>query len=343
MPRHSDVSRLRPGDIVTCRVTRAHQYQEIGLQVKESISGDPKKYFIHHVSGLCDNIPVQVGDELLELNEIHVRDYNDLEHIQQILEDEKTVALVVRRTNAEKEDETAAAMKTPSARSIGSAAGRRRISTPPGSTDTSSRPKIVTPTSKISDRYLLQEESPTSSGSSGSGTDEDNEDDYDHFDYERPKLLRKESYDGSSVASELFRPGSAAQLDNMVDTQRAKLQNQTVFIMHSSSKHPGNFECELEDGSRIEVSERNLKPISEEEEFSYQPYVPGSNRSFAANLIEPGDLMKIRGLKKQVKMNGTLVEILRPAQEHSGRWECVVCDDPDRIIAVMSENLRHIM
>ncbi|KAG7336524.1 hypothetical protein IV203_015933 [Nitzschia inconspicua] len=342
MPRHSDVSRLRPGDIVTCRVTRAHEYQEIGLQVKESTSDNPKKYFICHVSGLCENIPVQVGDELLQLNDVHVRDYDDLEHIQQILEDEKTIALVLRRANPEEEEEEIAAVAaatTSSSRSIGTAASRRRIATSSGNTKISSRPKVVTSTKKNSDRYLLQEESPTSSGS-----DEDDEDDeYDHFDYERPELLRKESYDGSSVASELFRPGSAALLDNMHDTQRAKLQHQTVFIMHSSSKHPGNFECELEDGSRIEVSERNLKPISEEEESSFHPYVPGSNRSFAANLIEPGDLMKIRGLKKQAKMNGTLVEILRPAQEHSGRWECVVCDDPDRIIAVMSENLRHVM
>jgi hypothetical protein len=68
-----------------------------------------------------------------------------------------------------------------------------------------------------------------------------------------------------------------------------------------------------------------------------------STRSFMPNLIEAGDMMKIRGLKKKAKMNGTQVEVLGPA-EQPGRWEVLIVDDPDeRVISIAASNLRHIM
>lgn len=239
--------------------------------------------------------------------------------------------------------------------------------TPNSNSNKNSRGRnVITPTTSPRARRQLQID-PLTSDSDDDDDDDDSSEGYDHFD--RPEFLRKDSYDGSSVNSNgsFFRAGSTATLSNMEHTHSAKLQHQTVFLMHQSTKKPGTFEAELEDGSRIRVSQQNLKVISEEDEASFQPYVPGggvggsgyrnnnnnnnindSNRSIGSaavvtNLIEPGDIMKIRGLKQQANMNGTLVEILRPAQEHSGRWECVLCDDHDRVIAVMSENLRHIL
>jgi hypothetical protein len=271
-----------------------------------------------------------------------------------MLKEEKRIAMVLRRCDAV--DAMVASQdyvedkENNNQKSVAGSSSRRSLYT----TNTG---VVRTPTSPTSAGATTRNDADVSTSSS----EQQDEGEYDGFDYHpRPEYLRKESYDGSSVASSLsssrsFRPGHAAKLDNMLGSKKAKLQGQNVFLMHESTKRPGNFECELEDGSRILVSDKHLKVISEEEEASFQPYVPGrstrmgnsrdSTRSaaFSPNLIEPGDVMKIRGLKKQTKMNGTMVEILRPAQEHSGRWECVLCDDRDRIIAVMSENLRHIM
>jgi hypothetical protein len=398
--RHSDAARLRPGDIVTCRVTRADEYQEIGLQLRQQqqqqqqqrpANGKNHYYIIHKVEGLCNNLPLQVGDELVELNGARVSEYDDLEHLEQVLADAKTVEMKVRRRQCpkqqqedEEEDEeeeslqdgdkenttTAAAATVGSSRSLMSNTSSTRSLRSTGTGSIGSRRRQATPTSSPRNKKHLQIE--YSNNNNDDDDDDDSEEHYDHF--ERPELLRKESYDGSSVDDSnsnnnvvVFRPGSAAKLANLHDTKAAKLQHQNVFIMHESTKRPGNFECELEDGSRIAVSQQHLAAISEEDEATFQPYVPGrkqppqqhpssssslgsrscnggfQNMLATPNLIEPGDVMKIRGLKKQAKMNGTLVEILRPAEQHSGRWECVLCDDPDRVIAVMSENLRHIM
>jgi hypothetical protein len=406
--RHSDAARLRPGDIVTCRVTRADEYQAIGLQLRQQQQQQQQQrpangknhyyYIIHKVEGLCNNLPLQVGDELVELNGARVSEYDDLEHLEQVLAEAKTVEMKVRRRQCpkqeEKEDEeldddeeeslqdgdkentTTVAATVGSSRSLMSGSSSNRSLRSTGTGSVGSRRRQATPTTSPRNKKHLQIEY----SSNDNDDDDDSEEHYDHF--ERPELLRKESYDGSSVDDSnssscvvVFRPGSAAKLANLHDTKAAKLQHQNVFIMHESTKRPGNFECELEDGSRIAVSEKHLAAISEEDEATFQPYVPGrkqpqphqhnqhhrpSNSSSSLgssrscnggfqnmlatpNLIEPGDVMKIRGLKKQAKMNGTLVEILRPAEQHRGRWECVLCDDPDRVIAVMSENLRHIM
>jgi hypothetical protein len=120
------------------------------------------------------------------------------------------------------------------------------------------------------------------------------------------------------------------------------LNGQQVHVL-SQSKRDLSYECQLPDGSRINVTQEQLQPIEEDKVDQSMRYIPNSDRSMVVtNLIEPGDIMKIRGLKQHAKMNGTMVEILLPAKQ-PGRWECALCDDRDRVIAVLSENLRHVM
>ncbi|KAL3893548.1 MAG: hypothetical protein SGARI_008108, partial [Bacillariaceae sp.] len=287
-------------------VTKADQYMEAGLSV-EKRGGGSSKFYVSHISGLCRNIPLQVGDQLLKLNdvELHKNPTVSLKQVRQLIEDDMRLEMVVRRCDPND--------------------------------------------NQVFDEAEVGEDDDDSEGGDMIGefndanSYEENEDDEDE-DYDSSEVEYGQFNEHAMTTSHggPFQPGSAARLTDL-DSVKPSLNGQTVSVKHESAKKPGMFECELQDGSRVSVSQKNLDPISEQEQDDFQPYIPGSARSLAfCNLIEAGDVMKIRGLKKQAKMNGTMVEILRPSESQPGRWECVLCDDKDRVIAVMSENLRHI-
>jgi hypothetical protein len=263
---------------------------EAGLGVEKRGS----KFHVASVRGLCQNIPLQVGDELLKLNDRDLKG-EKLKDVQRTIEESLRLEMVVRRCDPDNlvfEDDA--------------------------------------------DAESEQEEEYQENDRRSRRFENEEEEEYDSSEAEYGFFNGENSSDG------LFRPGSAARLDNI--GSKPYLNGQTVEVKHESSKKPGTFECELQDGSRVSVSQMYMTPIAESERDDFQPYIPGSARSLAVcNLIEPGDVMKIRGLKKQAKMNGTMVEMLRPSETQPGRWECVLCDDKDRVICIRMENLRHIM
>jgi hypothetical protein len=271
------------GDIIHCSVTKADLYQPLGMKLTE---GKTKHtYIVSKADGLCQNIPVEIGDQLLELNGKNVKQYTGgLKQLKTVIKKEKTIAMVVRRGPVEEDSDD----------------------------DDSS--------------YYEDEEK-----------EEEEEEEYGHRQYEDDDDEEdgSERYDAYDI-----QPGSDMRLRN-IDSKR-KLNGHQVHVLSKSTRNLNCdeplYECQLPDGSRIHVTSAQLSPIDEGQVDRSNP----SDRSVMTNLIEAGDIMKIRGLKKHAKMNGTMVEILSPA-EQPGRWECALCEDRDRVIAVLSENLRHVM
>jgi hypothetical protein len=77
-----------------------------------------------------------------------------------------------------------------------------------------------------------------------------------------------------------------------------------------------------------------------------------STHSCMTNLIDPGDLMKIRGFKSRPKLNGATVEAVRKSKGMKGkRWDVRIISkkhikknsDVKRLISVSAENLKHFM
>ncbi len=80
-----------------------------------------------------------------------------------------------------------------------------------------------------------------------------------------------------------------------------------------------------------------------------------STHSCMTNLIDPGDLMKIRGFTAQADMNGLTVEVVRKSKGTKGkRWDVRVINtnkqveikssyNPKRLISVATENLKHFV
>ena len=80
-----------------------------------------------------------------------------------------------------------------------------------------------------------------------------------------------------------------------------------------------------------------------------------STHSCMTNLIDPGDLMKIRGFTSEPEMNDLTVEVVRKSKGTQGkRWDVRMvaetnvvkarCSfDPKRLISVATENLKHFV
>lgn len=91
---------------------------------------------------------------------------------------------------------------------------------------------------------------------------------------------------------------------------------------------------------------RSKSPDSLPDEHSLR-----STHSCMTNLIDPGDLMKIRGFTSRPKMNGATVEVVRKSKGTKGiRWDVRVISqkhikesnlDIKRLISVSRENLNH--
>ena len=273
-------------------------YQPAGLKIEET--SYKNVYLVKKADGLCQNIPVEVGDQLLKLQGKDVSQYKGgLKQLKTIIKKEKRIEMVVRRGPIEVDSDD----------------------------DDSS----------YHDEDGGGEEQEEEGDDDEDEEEEDGDesgDDYNDVDDDDDDEEQDEQYDDYEI-----KPGSDMLLNN-IDSKR-KLNGQQVQIL-SQSKRDLSYECQLPDGSRINVTQDHLQPIEEDKVDVSLRYIPNSERSMMTNLIEPGDIMKIRGLKKHAKMNGTMVEILLPAKQ-PGRWECALCSDRDRVIAVLSENLRHVM
>ena len=79
-----------------------------------------------------------------------------------------------------------------------------------------------------------------------------------------------------------------------------------------------------------------------------------STHSCMTNLIDPGDLMKIKGFVSKPEMNGMTVEVVRKSKGSKGkRWDVRVITkkdvkakssfNPKRLISVATENLKHFL
>ena len=99
---------------------------------------------------------------------------------------------------------------------------------------------------------------------------------------------------------------------------------------------------------KISNKRRSKSPDSLPDETSIH-----STHSCMTNLIDPGDLMKIRGFKSKPKFNGATVEVVRKSKGHKGkRWDVRVVSkkhvqnssfDSKRLISVSRDNLKHFM
>ncbi|KAL3920489.1 MAG: hypothetical protein SGARI_006931, partial [Bacillariaceae sp.] len=88
--RHSNWNRLSAGDIVTCSVTKADHYQPAGLSVEQQ----GKKIVVTKAKGLCENIPLQVGDQLLKLNGRDLRGVA-IRDVKQVIKKELKIDMTV--------------------------------------------------------------------------------------------------------------------------------------------------------------------------------------------------------------------------------------------------------
>jgi len=103
---------------------------------------------------------------------------------------------------------------------------------------------------------------------------------------------------------------------------------------------------QLSKASKLSKKKRSKSPDSLPDETSMH-----STHSCFTNLIDPGDLMKIRGFKSKPKMNNATVEVIRKSKGHNGkRWDVRVISqkhikntsfNAKRLISVSSENLQH--
>lgn len=302
-------------------MTKSDAKQPAGLKLEERHG----LIYVRKVEGLFKmrKVPVQAGDQLLKINDQDVDRYPSLNAIKALMKKEKVVSVVVLRCDPSADDA--------STDSEGPNNGYPALTNEPYN-DASEEEE-----DEHTDAYpaLMHQDDLARHG------DDDSEED-DQFDTDGASVMFLENrtpIDGSEI-----RLGSRLLLGN-IDSKRS-LNGQQVTVKEESTKD-GQWDVELADGSRVSVRSDNLFAVDpqdpERDDSSTILQSVYSTQSFLPNLIDPGDTMKIRGLKKKAKMNGTLVEVLG-ASDAPGRWEVLIVDDPDeRIISVASVNLRHIM
>lgn len=312
---------FKPGDVIFAQVTKSDVKQPAGLKLDERNG----RIYIRKVDGLFKvrKSPVQAGDQLLKLNDKDVEEYRDLNAIKAVIKTEKTIMVTVLRCDPTEAD---------------------------GSTDSERRNDGEYPALMDQPHNHDSDDGDTSrypaltyQDDLARGDDYENDEEDDQFDAEADGLLRLDN--GSPVDESEIKLGSTLRLGNI--DQKPNLNGQHVTVKEESVKD-GRWDVELGDGSRVSVMSDKLFALDSNQDFdrddaSIQQSIY-STQSFLPNLIEPGDMMKIRGLKKKAKMNGTAVEILQASEDGDGRWEVLIVDDPDeRVISVASINLRHVM
>lgn len=104
-----------------------------------------------------------------------------------------------------------------------------------------------------------------------------------------------------------------------------------------------------------ESSRQNRQPQFRSSRNKRGSLMDSSTHSCMTNLIDPGDLMKIRGFTSKPEMNDLTVEVVRKSKGTKGkRWDVRMvaetnvvkarCSfDPKRLISVATENLKHFV
>ena len=307
---------FKPGDVIHAQVTKSDVKQPAGLKLEERHG----RIYVRKIDGLFKlrQVPVQAGDQLLQINDKDVEEYPNLNSIKALIKTEKRIMVTVLRCDPTEDD---------------------------GSTD-SERGNDEEYPALTDQPHNDDYEEDDGQDYSARDDDDDNasEDDDDQFDTETSAFPRLEN--GSPVDESEINPGSTLRLGNI--DQKPSLNGQYVTVKEQSTKD-GQWDVELGDGSRVSVRSDKLFAVANNDDLDSKddasiPQSVYSTQSFLPNLIEPGDIMKIRGLKKKAKMNGTSVEVLRASEDAPGRWEVLIVDDPDeRVISVASVNLRHVM
>mmetsp|Transcript_7943 Transcript_7943/g.19866 ORF Transcript_7943/g.19866 Transcript_7943/m.19866 type:complete len:322 (-) Transcript_7943:3444-4409(-) len=317
-----------PGDVITAQITKADVKQPPGIKF-EIRHG---RIYVRKLEGIWKqrSLPVEVGDQLLQIFDTDVQEFGRngaqrLAAIKSKLKTERTIDVQVLRLDPNASDD---------------------------STDSEDEQDDG------QKGYYEESEEYEYDPRSNDQYEEEEEDQYDRgYEYDDEVEEEDDYFDPNSepVVIDEIRPGSTMKLRGM--TSKKRLNGEHVKVLPNSSGKD-EFDVELPDGSRLSVRSELLSSLEEGEEptpfwneddtaaatvGSKSTDAASSTRSFAPNLIEAGDMMKIRGLKKKAKMNGTPVEVLGPA-EQPGRWEVLIVDDPDeRVISIAASNLRHIM
>ncbi len=305
------------------QVTKSDVKQPAGLKLEERHG----RVYVRKVEGLFKvrKVPVQAGDQLLKINDRDVEDYPSLNAIKALIKAEKAISVVVLRCDPTEGDAST------------DSGGANEDSYPALANEPHNNDDSEEDDDERTNGYpaLMHQDDFTREGDDGS-------EEGDQFDTDGASMLRLEN--GPPVDGSEIRLGSRLRLGNI--GSKPSLNGQQVTVKEESTRD-GQWDVELADGSRVSVRSDNLFAMDKQDFERDDASVPQSiysTESFLPNLIEPGDTMKIRGLKKKAKMNGTLVEVLRASEDAPGRWEVLIVDDPDeRIISVASVNLRHIM
>jgi len=114
-----------------------------------------------------------------------------------------------------------------------------------------------------------------------------------------------------------------------------------------AGKKKGKWEVEvLSSRAILAVGEKKLMPVEQyenedegESEPEYEEDVEEHMLSVDGYIIQPGDTMKLRGIKKQAKRNGTIVEVLKLSTRRK-EWKVELPDGAR--MCVPGCNLRHV-
>ena len=95
-----------PGDVITITVGKANPKQDSGIKVERRENG---KYYIHKVppQGLFGRTPIIPGDKILEVNDIDIHDFKNLNALKRTLRDEKQISIMVARRDPDASDSSA--------------------------------------------------------------------------------------------------------------------------------------------------------------------------------------------------------------------------------------------
>eukprot|EP00980_Cylindrotheca_fusiformis_P021637 scaffold8505_cov130-Cylindrotheca_fusiformis.AAC.3 len=164
------------------------------------------------------------------------------------------------------------------------------------------------------------------------------------------------SYEDPYENGHTIQPGDQFYLDGL---KSKDFNGEEVEVIQAATR-PGRWEVEvLSSGAVLSVPEEKLFPLTLEEDEQVEDveeendededededdhYVDATDatyfQSVEGKVISPGDTMKLRGIKKRAKMNGTVVVVVKMNKKKK-EWN-VELPDGD-IISIPSQNLRHI-
>lgn len=160
---------------------------------------------------------------------------------------------------------------------------------------------------------------------------------------------QEELYDDAPYHFPTIQPGARFYLDGL----KSKIYNEEEVEVIQEAVLPGRWEVEvLSSGAVLSVPEEKLFPLEQEEEEQpdddndeddHDNYFDASDSKYLLSVegkvISPGDTMKIRGIKKKAKMNGTVVIVIKMNKKKK-EWNVELADGD--IISIPSQNLRHV-